>query len=58
MESDAESVAAARCYPGEKDRDKALVALIQKHFSKHDVVTKIREQCEARSIPCEFDSYI
>ena len=57
-DADAEAVVAARFCLEDKDRDKALVALIAKHFSVQDVVTKIREKCEARGIPCKFDSYI
>lgn len=56
-ESDPEAVAVAIGCSKDKDRDKALVALIQKHFSQHDVVSKLQEVCEARGIPCEFFSY-
>ena len=56
-ESDPEAVAAAIGYTKDQDRDKALVALIQKHFSQHDVVSKLQESCESKAIPCEFFSY-
>ena len=56
-ESDQQAAAAAKELSKEKDRDKALMGLIQKHFSVHDVVSKLQEQCEARGIPCEFFSY-
>ena len=56
-ESDPEAVAAAIGYPKDNERDKALVALIQKHFSQHDVVSKLEELCKAKGIPCEFFSY-
>lgn len=56
-ESDPEAVSVARGYAKDKDRDKALVALIQKHFSQHDVVSKLEELCESKGIPCEFFSY-
>ena len=56
-ESDAEAVVRAMKIRDESSRDKALVSLIQKKFNVPDVVTKIREQCEARGIPCKFTSF-
>ena len=42
----------------DKDRDRVLVTLIQKHFNVHNAVSKLQELCEAQGIPCKFANYI
>lgn len=47
----------ANKYQRDKDRDRALVTLIQKHFIAHDAVSMLQELCEEWGIPCKFANY-
>jgi hypothetical protein len=55
---DPQAVEAANQHQKDKDKDRALVTLIQKYFSVHDAVSKLHELCEAQGIPCKFANYI